>query len=590
VPRTTNREPRNALSSDAPSHEPERNAAAPKPGGITEAFGSLSLFSAVRPIQSATFVKDVLAGLELSATALPQALGYTKIAGMPVVTGLYALLVAPLAFATFGSSKYLVVAADSATAAIVAAGLTDFAPIGSSKYVALAGLVAVLTAGMLILARILKLGFLADFLSQTMLVGFLTGVGGQVAIAVMGEMLGIPTQPGGTLAKIAEIVEGLPRLNHLTLIFSATVLVGSFILGKYAPRFPTPLAAIVFSTAASAIWHFSDQGLSTIGSVAGGLPKFNWPAVSWSDLEPTIPIAASCFLMVLTQSAATARVYALRHQQEINENSDLVGLSAANAAAAISGAFVVNGSPTQTAMVESAGGNSQIAPMTTAIVVAFVLLFLTGPLQYLPNCVLGSLIFVVAFRLIDIRGLQAIRSESPGEFLLAIVTTIIVLFIGVEEGIISAMVMSLLRIIRHSYHPTTAVLVEGGSDEWTPAVPGASTAPGLIVYRFGAALFYANASYFAHQLRMLVASAPAATAWVIVEAGAITHMDYTAARVVRELIDNLAQRGVTFVLANVQTDLKADLDRHHLSGVIGASHLFENLQEALATIARRQSH
>jgi len=292
-------------------------------------------------------------------------------------------------------------------------------------------------------------------------------------------------------------------------------------------------------------------------------------------------VAGSCFVMIVAQSAATARIYAARHHQALDENSDLVGLSAANAAAALSGAFVVNGSPTQTAMVESSGGRSQVAHVATAAVVALVLLFLTHPLQFLPRCVLGAIVFIVAIRLVDLRGLVGIRRESPGEFWLAVTTAGVVVLAGVEQGIVLAMVLSLLRIVQHSYHPHTAVLTQGAEGLWhlNPVVAGAVTEPGLVIYRFGAALFYANAGRFADEIRLLVGPG---LRWIVVDAGAIAHVDYTAARVVRELQADLAHRGVELVFAHVQSDLKPDLDRHHLTEVIGGDRIFDSLHQALA--------
>jgi sulfate permease, SulP family len=287
--------------------------------------------------------------------------------------------------------------------------------------------------------------------------------------------------------------------------------------------------------------------------------------------------------MIIAQSAATARIYAARNHHPLDENADLLGLSAANAAAAFSGTFVVNGSPSQTAMLESSGGRSQWAHVTAAAVVALVLLFLTHPLQYLPRCVLGAIVFIVAIRLVDLRGLYAIRRESPGEFALAATTTGVVVLWGVEQGIVLAMVLSLLRIVHHSYHPHTAVLTKGEAGLWqlNPVVRGAVSQPGLVIYRFGAALFYANAGRFSDEIRLLVGPAPSSLRWLIVDAGAITKVDYTAARVVRELHDDLAQQRVELVFAHVQSDLKPDLDRHHLTEAIGADRIFDSLHEAL---------
>ncbi len=540
------------------------------------------LFAGMRPFDRKGVRRDAVAGIELAALSIPQALGYTSIAGMPAVTGFYTLLLPLLAFATFGSSRYLVVAADSATAAILAGGISNMAPAASTKYVALAGAVALLTAGFLLVARLLKLGFIADFLSQTVLVGFLTGVGFQIGIAVLGEMLGLEVHAHRTILQLAQVLRDLPHVNLPSLGLSAVVVAGVLTLDRFAPRIPGALIAVAGAIAASAVWNFAAQGIVIIGPVAGGLPHLGLPHVTWHELEQLVPVAGSCFVMIVAQSAATARIYAARNHEPLDENADLAGLSAANAAAALSGSFVVNGSPTQTTMMESSGGRSQVAHVATAAVVALVLLFLTQPLQYLPKCVLGAIVFIVAIKLVDLRGLHAIRRESPGEFLLAATTAGVVVLVGVEQGIILAMVLSLLRIVQHSYHPHTAVLTKDPSGTWqlNPVAPGAVTEPGVVVYRFGAPLFYANAGRFAEEIHLLLTPSPNVR-WLVVDAGAITHVDYTAARMLRELHKELAKQGVELVFAHVQSDLKPDLDRHHLTEVIGAVRIFDSLHEAL---------
>jgi SulP family sulfate permease len=544
----------------------------------------------MRPFNRARSLQDAAAGLELAAMSIPQALGYASIAGMPAITGFYTLFGPLLAFATFGSSRYLVVAADSATAAILAGGISRMAPVASARYVALAGMVAMLTAVLLLLARLLRLGFLADFLSRTVLVGFLTGVGFQVGIAVSGEMLGLQVHSHRTIGQLFEIVRGLPRVHLPSAGLAALVVVGVVALNRFAPRVPAPLIALAGAIAASATWDFAGHGIGVIGPVLGGLPRLGLPAVSWRDIEPLVPVAGSCFVMIVAQSAATARVYALRSkrldenrhldQNPQDQNADLVGLAAANAAAALSGTFVVNGSPTQTAMAERSGGRSQVTHVAAAVAVSLVLLFLTRPFQYLPRCVLGAIVFTVAIRLADLRGLRDIRRESPGEFWLAVTTAGVVVVVGVEQGIIVAGVLSLLRIVHHSYRPNTAVLVQDKEGIWQsiPVTPGAITAPGLVVYRFSAALFYANAGMFADEIRGLTGTT---VRWLLVDAGAITNLDYTAAQVVRELQQDLAVRGVAMVFAHVQSDLRPDLDRHHLTEVIGPNRIFDTLHEAL---------
>jgi sulfate permease, SulP family len=544
----------------------------------------------MRPLKRATALRDATAGVALASISIPQSLGYAAIAGMPAVTGFYTLLLPALGFAAFGSSRYLVVAADSATAAILAGGISGMehasTAAGSARYIALAGLVAVMTAGFLAIARLLKLGFIADFLSQTVLTGFLTGVGFQVGIAVLGQMLRIPVESHRTVLQLVEVVKGLSQVHLPSLGLSALVVAGVFGIHRFAPKVPGALIAVLGSVGASALLNFKAHGIRLIDPVASGLPHFTLPDLTWKDAEVLMPVAFSCFVMIVTQSAATARIYAVRNRQRLDENADLTGLAAANGLAAFSGTFVVNGSLTQTGVVEGAGSSGQFAQISMALVVGAVLLFFTKPLEYLPRCVLGAIVFIVAIRLLKFKELRDIRRESPGEFWLAAITAVVVVVVGVEQGIVLAMVMSLLRIVQHSYHPHTAVLVEGpgGLFQLTAPVPGAVSEPGLVIYRFGAPLFYANAGRFADEIRGLVGTGtgPSAVRWVLVDAGPITKIDYSAARTVRELLTELADRHVGLAVAHVEPELQADLDRHQLTGLIGPAQVFDRLHDAIA--------
>jgi MFS superfamily sulfate permease-like transporter len=405
-------------------------------------------------------------------------------------------------------------------------------------------------------------------------------------------MLGIQTDSRKSIVVLYDICRNLRQVHLPTLLVTVTVLVTVFALRRFAPKVPGSLLVVVGATAASAAWNFAGHGITTIGPVAGGLPHLGLPDVHWSDILPLASVAGSCALMILTQSAATSRVYATRHHQRLNEDQDLVGLSAANAAAALSGTFVVNGSPTQTAMLEDAGGQSQIAQVATAAVVALVLLFVTKPLQYLPHCVLGALVFLVAIRMIKLSSLQEIRKESPAEFALALTTAIFVVVAGVEQGIVLAMVMSLLRIVHHSYHPRSGVLIADNDGTWklTPPVAGAMTVPGLVLYRFGAALYYANASRFSDEIRAIVGPSPTPVRWLIVDAEAITDIDYSAARIIEELKKYLTNAGVAFGVARLQDNSRADFDRHHLTEAIGPSWIFNRLHDALNAYEPPQSN
>ncbi|HUD54421.1 MAG TPA: SulP family inorganic anion transporter [Terracidiphilus sp.] len=555
---------------------------------------NVHLFRGLLPLQRAGAAREALAGVVLAAMDIPQVLGYSKIAGMPVVTGLYTLLLPVAAFAAFGSSRYLVVAADSATAAIFADGASGMATPTGARYIAMAGTVALFTAGILLLARLLRLGFIADFLSRTVLVGFLTGVGLQVGLSVLSEMLGVPVDSHRPVVQLWEVLHGLPRAHPPTVLVSVSAMVLVLVLRRFAPKLPGALIAVAAAIAASAMVNFAGHGIATIGPVASGLPHLGLMGLlslremSWKEVELLLTVSASCSVMILTQSAATARIYAAKHNEEVNENNDLFGLSAANAAAALSGSFVVNGSPTQTAMMELAGGRSQMAQVTTAAVAGLVLLFLTSPLKYLPTCVLGVLVFLVALRLIDLKGLRNIRVESPQEFGLAVMTAAVVLLVGVEQGIVLAMVVSLLRVVQHSYRPHSGVLIADGSGLWklVPVAPNVATEPGLVLYRFGAALFYANAGRFLEEVSRVVQPIPSAVRWVVVDAEAMTHVDYTAARVVMELKKNLTEIGVELAFARLPWDMRSDFDRHHLTETIGPERIFNRLHDAIAAFER----
>ncbi|WP_010094311.1 SulP family inorganic anion transporter [Burkholderia ubonensis] len=547
----------------------------------------VSLLKGILPIKRGAAIRDALAGISLACMDIPQVLGYARIAGMPAVTGLYTVFLPLVAFAIFGASRHLVVAADSATATIFASRVSAMAPLGSAEYVTLAGMVALLTAAMLLLARIFRLGFLADFLSRTVLVGFLAGVGVQLSIAMLGDMLGmaVPAPPSRSVAQLEYVVTHLARTHLPTLALAA--LVAGAILGckRVLPRVPMPMIAVAGSIAASRAFDFSAHGVAVLGPVAGGLPALRFPAVTWQQLLDLVPVAASCFVMIIAQSAAAARVFAQQYREAIDADADILGLAAANAAAAFSGTFVVNGSPTQTAMADGAGTRSQVGQLAFAAVVVVVLLFLSPLLQYLPHGVLAAIVFTIALGLINVQSLNAIRRESPGEFTLALVTAAAVVMIGVEQGILLAVALSLMRHVRHSYRPHTMVLEPGADDgRWLPVPvrPGAMTAPGLIVYRFGSDLFYANDHQFAEEVAALVDAAPVAPRWFIIDAGAITDVDYSAARTVSDLVRSLRARGIGVIFGRVNRYLRADMERHGIAEIVGASCIFATLHEALA--------
>ncbi|RCJ32558.1 transporter [Nostoc punctiforme NIES-2108] len=542
------------------------------------------LFQGILPLTVATIGNDIVAGIVLAALGIPEVMGYTKIAGTPIATGLYTLILPALAFALFGSSRHLVVAADSATAAILAAGLSGLAALGSSQYLAYSELVAILVAGFLLLARLFRLGFLADFLSRTVLVGFLTGVGIQVAIGQLAGLLDLKGGGNNPIQQIINTFEGLPHANPLAIAISLAVLITIKLCDRLLPKFPGALLAVIVAIIASWLFNFASHGVMVVGSIPSGLPSCGLPTVARSEIPQLFGIALSCCIVIVAQSAATSRAYAFRYNEDFKENIDLEGLALANLAAGVSGTFVVNGSPTKTEIVDTAGGQSQVAQLTTVAVVLVVILFFTQPISYLPNAVLAAIVFLIGLKLIDIQGMRAIFSTHRDEFYLALVTTATVVFIGVKEGIILAIILSLILHVRHSYRPHSGIIIPNNNRFWQP-IPvrlGIVSAPGLIIYRFSRDLFYANASFFSEEVQNLVKNAESPVRWFILESRAITEIDYSASQTIRDVVKELSLQNVTFVVSGLSPEVKVQFERDGLTDLIGANRFFNHLEEALA--------
>ncbi|MDN7355344.1 SulP family inorganic anion transporter [Acetobacter senegalensis] len=531
------------------------------------------------------WVRDGFAGLSLASMNIPQVLGYARIAGMPAVTGLYTVLLPLVAFAVFGSSRHLVVAADSATAAIFSSALSEMAQPGSAHYSALVSMVALLCAGFLLVARLFRLGFLADFLSRTVLVGFMAGVGVQVGIVMLFDMLGLTAHTHHPLYQIGELLRGLPHAVPQALLFSGVVSLGLFLANCFVPHLPWALLIVGGSICASWFYHLQAHGFEVVGPVSGGLPALSLPWVGWDDVLALLPVATSCVFVMIAQSAATSRAIADQFNETVDENADILGLSAANAAAAVSGAFAVNGSPTQTAMAVRAGARSQRAQLVFAAITVCVLLFLTKPLQFLPRCVLGAIVFNIAMGMIQLRTLGHIRRESPGEFGLAVITGLTVVGLGVEQGIFIAIALSLFRHVRHSYLPHTMILKEDaqtGAMEAQPVKSGVQPENGVVIYRFCADLFYANCNRFVEDLRVLAETSHPSVRCIVIDASAITDVDYSAAVAVRNILTILQHDHIRVIFGRVSPYLRADMDRHVISDVLGKENIFSQLHTALA--------
>ena len=532
---------------------------------------------------------DIVAGLTLAAVAIPETMGYTSIAQVPVVTGLYTVLFPTLVFALLGSSRLLVVGADSATAAVLAGGLAMLGVAGLSPYspewLALTSLVALICGALLLLARLLRLGFLGDFLSASVLIGFLTGVGIQVLTGQIPDMLGIPKGSGTWFEQQWSTLTHLGDTSGPSLAFALGTLAAILGFKRFIPKVPGAIVAVVLSIVLATVLQVSSHGVAVVGPMPGGFPPLGLPeGVGWTDVPPLLGIAFSCFVLIIAQSAATSRSFATRHGERVDINRDIVGLSGANLAAGLSGTFVVNGSPTKTQILDEQRGKTQVANATMALVVLVILLFFTGALTNLPKPVLGAIVFLIGVDLIDIAGLRRIWLARPSEFYIAGLTAVVVFAVGVQQGIVLAVVLSLVEMVRRQYRPHRFVIgVDAeGQPTYTRAEKGMQSAPGLLVFRYDADLFYANANQFSDGIQQLITSAPDRVRWLVLDCSSIPDVDYSAGAALHQLVTFVHNRGANVVLASLDPDLRATLEKFGVLQLLHVDHIYPTVADAVA--------
>jgi len=542
----------------------------------------------LRGYQRSWLMTDLVAGATLSAVAIPETMGYTSIAQTPIVTGLYTIIFPAIVFALLGASRLLVVGADSATAAILAAGLGGAAIAGvapnSPEWLAYTSFIALICGVLLILARVFRLGFLGDFLSASVLIGFLTGVGVQVFSGQLPSMLGIPKGSGTWLEQQWYLITHLDQMSWPTTAYAAATLIIIVGFKRFAPRVPGAIVAVVLLIIVSAATDASAHGVAVVGAVQGGFPPIGLPqGISMDNLATCAGIAFSCFILIIAQSAATSRSFAMKHGQNVDVNRDIVGLAGANLAAGLSGTFVVNGSPTKTQILDEQKGHTQLANLTMSGIVLLVVLFFTAALTDMPKSVLGAIVFLIGIDLIDVLGLRRIASRRRSEFVIALVTAVVVCGIGVEQGIILAIIVSILEVIRRHYKPKDYVVSvsKTGEESFGPASPGTQSDSGLIIFRFDSDLFYANANRFVEDVETLVDKAPDPVRWFILDAGAVDDIDYSAGISLGGLLNYLEARHITFALVGADTSLVDTLRAYDLLDRIGTGHLHDSLSEAL---------
>jgi MFS superfamily sulfate permease-like transporter len=453
-------------------------------------------------------------------------------------------------------------------AGIAGLGVAGLQP-QTPQWLALASMSALLAAALLLLARVARLGFLANFISRTVLVGFLTGVGIQVALGQFAGMLGVPSPSvsvdhiSGTVLKFWDTLTELGQTSGATLAVSLSVLATLVVFGRWIKAVPGGLVAVIGAIVVSYTADLAAHGVSTLGTLPSGLPHIGFPqGLTWTEVAGLIATGVSMFLVILAQSAATSRAYAVKYQERFVENDDLLGLAAANLAAGFSSTFVVNGSPTKTEMVDEAKSRTQVAQVTTALVVALVLLFLTKPLAYLPNAVLSAVVFMIGIKLVDVANMRRIWRLRRDEFWVAALTAAVVIGVGVEQGILLAIVLSIVLHVQRHYLPRDTVVSwdDNGNEHAVAAAPGLLSEPGLVVYRFGVGLFYANAERLSEEALALVAG-PHTPRWFVLDAGSMDDIDYTGGETLVELAEELRSRNIVFAVADANEHLQRELAR-----------------------------
>ena len=533
--------------------------------------------------------RDVIAGVTLAAVAIPEVMGYTSIAQTPIQTGLYTVIFPTLLFVLLGSSRLLVVGADSATAAVLAAGLAGLGIAGltpnSAEWVAWCSLTALVCGGMLLLARLLKLGFIGDFLSTSVLVGFLTGVGIQVLSGQIPDMLGVPKGSGNWFQQQWEMIKSIPDANLTTVGFAALTIGLIVLFKRFLPSVPGALVAVVACITISTAIDASGNGVATIGAVPAGLPPVGLPqGVGLSDVATVLPTAFACFVLIIAQSAATSRSFAAKHGDRTDVNRDIVGLSGANIAAGLTGTFVVNGSPTKTQILDQQHGRTQVANATMAVIVLLFAVFFTGLLTNMPKATLAGIVFMIGYSLLDALGLRTIKRERYSEFLIACLTGFVVFAVGVEQGIVLAIVASVIEIIRRAYAPKDFVIQQGGdgAPRYLPATPGTQSEPGLVIFRFDAELFYANAGRFVDDVKALVDGAPDPVRWVLIDASALVDVDYSAGLQLKGLAEFLDARSITVGLVRGDDAVAGALHTYEVIGTGSRVLVFPRLEDGMS--------
>ena len=545
---------------------------------------------AVRTYQPSWLRPDLIAGLVLAAILVPQGMAYAELAGLPPVTGLYTTIGCLVGYAIFGPSRVLVLGPDSSVSPLIFAAIIPLAAVGDpATAIALAGMLALIVGLIEIGLGIGKLGFVADLLSSEVQVGYMNGLAITIIVGQLPKLFGFSTDAEGFFDELRLFVQGLDETKAAALVVGVGVLVILLGLPRLTRAIPAVLVAVVAATVVSAVLGLAAQ-IATVGTLPQGFPTPSLPFTDLSHILPLLIAAVGITLVSLTDTIATSSAFAARRGDEVDPNQEMIGIGAANIAAGLVQGFAVSTSGSRTAVAESSGAKSQLTGIVGAGVVLVLLLFLNGLLADLPQSALAGIVIAAALSLLDLAALRRFWPVRPTEVVLSIIASLGVILLGVLQGILIAIVLAVLLFFRRSWWPHGVVL--GEVDDlpgWhsLEAYPDARQVDGILVYRWEAPLFFANAGAFRRQIRSHIRERP--VRWVVVQCEAITDVDITAAGMLEQLDTELNAKGIHMAFVELRSRLQVLVQQYGLLETLDRDHFYPSVKKALKAIREEEA-
>jgi high affinity sulfate transporter 1 len=530
------------------------------------------------------FRYDLVAGVSVAAVAIPVAIAYSQLAGVPPVYGLYASILPLVAYACFGSSRQLITAPDAATCAIVATIVIPLAGQDPVRYVSLTAALAVITGVFCIAAGVARLGFLTNFLARPILTGYLNGIAVSIISGQLGRLFGFSLEPGGFFRLMIQFISKLGQTHGLTLAAGLAFFILLRLLKRVAPKIPGPLVAVALGIAASSLFHLGGRGVALLGTIPAGLPPLMIPNMGAADLGPLALGAVGLALISFNSGMVTARGFAVKNRYEIDSNQEFIALGVADIGAGLLQGFAVSGADSRTAVNDSVGGKSQVTGLVAAGLLILVLLFFTAPLALLPIAVLSAVLVNAAIGLFDLQSLIQLRRISRQEFGVSMITLLGVITVGVLPGVLVAVGLAIILILIRVSRPHDAILGRApGFDGFhdIQGHPDAETLPGLVIYRFDSSLLFFNSDFFKSRVRTAAGKAKTELRCFLLDAESMPLIDTTGAATIEEVRRELTEKGVALAIAGAKGPLRAMLDRTRLTQQIGSARLFPTLEAAV---------